>query len=229
MATMTSVRKFTFETDFDALALAEAEAAATPPEPTFSQADLATARKEGFVQGRTQALAEAATATERLCAQALEAIGRALPGLAAVQTLALDDYRRAAVAIAAAIAGKIAPEVARQTAAEGVAALVAERLPELVAEPRVVVRVASGQLEAIKSRIEAIAARCGFSGQLVLLGEDGLAEPDCRIEWADGGTEKILARVAGEIDRAVASYLGEAPQAAEPASEPVVNTSTVQP
>ena len=229
MANMTSARRFTFETDFDAIALAEAEAAATPPEPTYSQADLAAARTEGFAEGRAKGLAEAATATERLAAQALEAIGRALPGLAAVQTLALDEYRKAAIAVAASIAGKIAPEVAREAAADGIAALVAERLPELVAEPRVVVRVAAEQLEAIKPRLEAIAARCGFSGQLVLLAEDGLAAPDCRIEWADGGTEKILARVAGEIDRAVASYLGEAPQAPEPASEPESDPSTAKP
>jgi flagellar assembly protein FliH len=229
MATMTSVRKFTFDTDFDAIALAEAEAAATPPEPTYSQAELAAARKEGFAEGRAKGLAEAATATERLSAQALEAIGRALPGLAAVQTLALDEYRKAAVAVAVAIAGKIAPEVARAAAAEGIAAFVAERLPELVAEPRVVVRVAAAQLETVKPQLEAIAARCGFSGLLVLLAEDGLAEPDCRIEWADGGTEKILARVAGEIDRAVASYLAETPEAPEPADDPATNPSTVKP
>ena len=56
------------------------------------------------------------------------------------------------------------------------------------------------------------------AGKLIFLAADGLDAPDCRIEWADGGVERMMARVAGDIDRIVAQYL--APDGAAPAPQP---------
>jgi len=145
---MVTVTKFLFDTEF--LAGEKEDAAvepAPPPEPTFSQAELDAARAAGFADGRKRALVEAASASDRLAAEALEAIGTRLAATKEAQDRALDEARRGAVAIAAAIAGKIAPEIARRAAVEGIAALVAERLPDLMEEPRVVVRLNPAHLD----------------------------------------------------------------------------------
>ena len=206
---MVTIKKFLFDTEFDdGLLEAEAEPA-PPPEPTFSQTELDEARAQGFVEGRKRGLTEAATADGRLAAEALDAIAQCLGVLYEAQAKALEDAKRGAVAIAAAIAAKIAPEIARRAAVDGIAALVSERLPDLMDEPRVVVRLGAAQIERVKEQLDATAKRVGFSGQFILLVEDGLDAPDCRIEWADGGTERLTPRITAEIDKVVSRYLSE--------------------
>jgi flagellar assembly protein FliH len=206
---MATIKKFMFDTEFfDDTVVEEAEPA-PPPEPTYSQAEIDAARATAFTEGRKKGLAEAATASDRLAAEALDAIGQKLATLKSAQDEALDAARRDAAAIAAAIAAKIAPEIARPAAVDSIVALVGERLPELMEEPRVVVRIAPVQLDAVKQRLDALAKSTGFDGQFILLAEDGLQAPDCRIEWADGGTERLAPRIAAEIDRLIARYVTE--------------------
>jgi flagellar assembly protein FliH len=209
---MVAAKRFLFDTEFDAVP--EDDAEAPPPEPTFSAAALADARAEGMAEGKAVALAEARRSDDRRVAEALEAIGRALGGLAPAQASALEETRRGAIAIAVAIARKIAPEIARRGADEAVAALLADRLPDLLDEPRLVIRLDAARIDAVKERLESVATRSGYGGKLIFLAANGLDAPDCRIEWADGGVERLMARVAGEIDQIVAQYLaspGETP------------------
>jgi flagellar assembly protein FliH len=206
---MAAIRKFMFDTEFLDDKLIEEAEPAPPPEPTYSQAEIDAAAATSFAEGRKKGLAEAATASDRLAAEALDAIARQLGTLKSAQDAALDAARRDAAAIAAAIAAKIAPEIARAAAVDSIVSLVAERLPSLMEEPRIVVRLASSQLEAVNTRLEEVGKALGFAGKFILLAEDGLATPDCRIEWADGGTERIAPRVAAEIDRLVERYVSE--------------------
>jgi flagellar assembly protein FliH len=206
---MAAIKKFMFDTEFLDDTVVEDAEPAPPPEPTYSQAELDAATAAAFAEGRKKGLAEAATASDRLAAEALDAIGQKLAALKSAQDEALDAARRDAAAIAAAIAAKIAPEIARAAAVDSIVALVGERLPELMEEPRVVVRIASTQLDAVRQRLDELARSTGFSGQFILLAEDGLQTPDCRIEWADGGTERLAPRIAAEIDRLIARYVTE--------------------
>jgi flagellar assembly protein FliH len=206
---MAAVQKFMFDTEFFDDSVEEEVEPAPPPEPTYSQADLDAACTASFADGRKQGLTEAATADDRRGAEALESIGMELATLREAHDLALEEAKRGAIAVASAIAAKIAPEVARGAAVDGIVALVSERLPELMSEPRVVVRLAPPQLDLVKTRLDETAKRVGFAGQFILLADDGLQEPDCRIEWADGGTERLTPSIAAEIDKIVARYLSD--------------------
>jgi flagellar assembly protein FliH len=206
---MAAIQKFMFDTEFLDEIVEEALEPEMPPEPTYSQAELDAAREAGYAEGRARALKEAATADGRLAADALGAIGKQLSTLNDAQTKALEEAKRGAVAVAAAIAGKIAPELTQSGAVDSITALVAERLPELMDEPRVVVRLDAARLDLVKARLEETAKHVGFNGRFILLAEDGLKGPDCRIEWADGGTERITPRVAAEIENVVARYLSD--------------------
>ncbi len=213
---MVAVRKFLFDTAFDEDA--EEEIEAPPPAPTFSEAELAAARAQGAAEGERRARDAAERTDARRTAEALEKIAAAVAGLAAQQAAALEETRRGAMALAAAIARKIAPELARRGADDAIATLFAERLPDLVDEPRLVIRLDAPRIDAVKDRLEAVATSVGYAGRLIFLAADGLDAPDCRMEWADGGVERLMARVADEIDRIVAQYL--APDGAAPAREP---------
>ena len=206
---MAAIKKFMFDTEFFDESVVEDAEPAPPPEPTYSQAELDAAKAAAFAEGRKKGLAEAATASDRLAAEALDGIGQRLATLKATHDAALDAARRDAAAIAAAIAAKIAPEITRAAAVDSIVSLVGERLPDLMEEPRVVVRIAAVQLETIKARLDELAKATGFAGKFILLAEDGLQAPDCRIEWADGGTERLAPRIAAEIDRLVARYVSE--------------------
>jgi flagellar assembly protein FliH len=79
--------------------------------------------------------------------------------------------------------------------------LVADCLHKLHREPRLVVRVAPNLAEALRTDIDALCAEHGFAGRVVILAEDALAGADCRIEWADGGIERDLAKTFADIEQ----------------------------
>lgn len=196
-----------FDDDYEAQRQAEEEEALAPPEPTFSEADLAEARKQGFAKGHAAGKAEAEASIDQAAATALAGIERQIAQLGTAQQQALDISRHEALAAAVAIARKIAPEIVRQSAAEIVEAQITESLGELIQEPRLVIRIAGSLHEAIAPRIEELARQYGFAGQLVILADPDAAPADCRIEWPEGGVEFDTKRVEAAIDEAVARHL----------------------
>jgi flagellar assembly protein FliH len=198
---MAQTTKFLFDTAFTTKAEREQK-----PKPRFGEDDLAAARGEGqqvgFQMGRESALRE----VERRAADGLEAVAAGLAGLDAAQARAVAELRAEAARLALAIAGRLAPAlIARQPLSE-IEAVIAECLTQLPTEPRVVVRVAEGLVETLSGRIDELARRIGFSGAVVLLGEPAMAPGDARVEWADGGAERDLARTLAAIEEVVARY-----------------------
>ena len=78
---MAAVKKFMFDTEFLDDTIVEEAESAPPPEPTYSQAELDATKAAAFADGRKTGLAEAATASDRLAAEALDAIGQRLATL----------------------------------------------------------------------------------------------------------------------------------------------------
>src|SRR5262245_53296824 len=103
---MAAIKKFMFDTEFFDKTVDEDAEPAPPPEPTYSQAEVDEAKAAAFAEGRKKGLADAATASDRLAAEALDGIGQQLVTLKATHDAALDAARRDAAAIAAAIAAK---------------------------------------------------------------------------------------------------------------------------
>jgi flagellar assembly protein FliH len=211
-------QKFLFETDFDQEVAQEAAAAAEPLPPTFSEAEVASARLAGFAEGRAAGIAEAQAAIERSAAQTLAAIAGKLSEVGQAMAADADRRERAAIEVAVAIARKAVPGIAAAHATAAVEELVRETLPSLSAEPRIVVRAAESVLEAVQARLGKQLAASGFGGKLVVIGEPSLAPPDCRIEWADGGAEIDTAGVWRQVDAAVARCISSQPAGALPSA-----------
>lgn len=229
---MANVRKFLFDTSFDAPPapdepdVDEAEDAAPepepppPPPPTFSQEEMAEARAEAQAAGREEGLNEATAGIERRAASALEAVDTRLGLLAETQAAANAAVEREAVAVALAVARKMLPELAARNALAEVSRAVEEALALIREEPRVTVRVAPDLVEALEARLTEAAGRGGFAGRVTVAGDPAIGGADCRIDWVTGGAERDAQALWNEIDAIVVRNLGQPQGAPEPAAEP---------
>ena len=226
---MGNFEKFLFDTSFDAERTAKAEAAAAaqaaaeePPAPTFSEAELAAARQAAFTDGKAAGIAEAESCHVARLAAALEALPPQLAQIAEDVAAAAEERRRDSLEAALVVVRKLFPQLAREHGLEEAHAVIQQCLERLRDEPRVVIRCADADLDALRARAEDGAARSGFEGKLVFLADERLASGDLRVEWADGGAERQQAALWQEIDAVIARALapaGEPRQAATAASQ----------
>lgn len=215
---MAKTKRYLFEKDFEAEAAAAKAEAATPPPPAFSEADIENARTIGFAEGRTAGLAEAQASIERAAAQTLAAIASKLVEFLQAYAAKTAEARQSALDLGVAIARKAVPAIAEAHAATCVETLIRDSLPNFMAEPRIVVRVAERMLAALKPRLESQIGAIGYAGKVIVLGETSLSPPDCRIEWADGGIEIDTATAWRRIDETLARFITSLPTAGGDAS-----------
>ena len=215
---MSDFEKFLFDTSFDserareakARAAAEAAAAAEPPPPTYSEEELEAARQSAFAEGKAAGFAEAEEAQSRRIAEMIAALPQHLQSLAAEIEAQVDTRRRSTLEAAITVVRKLFPRLARDNGLDEVCAVVDSCLERLRDEPRLVIRCADADLDALKERIEASVQRSGFEGKLVFLADEAIASGDMRVEWADGGAERNQADLWKEIDAIIARALASA-------------------
>lgn len=191
---MTTVRKFTFDLDFDVPEAPKSvveEVAEEEPEqeeeiPTFSEDDLAVARAEGHEAGREEGRKEAADATEQ---RLLEAIEVACDGLAKVfneQAEANRDIARDTIGIATTITKKLFPDLNARNALGEVERVVQETLNAITEEPRVQIMVHPDLREPFTERLATMTNRAGFDGKVFINPDPSMTLGDCRVEWSNG-------------------------------------------
>ncbi len=227
-------RKFLFDNEFRVEEPAPDEAPATadeeqsPPEPTYSEAELAQARADGLTEGHAAGLAEGRTETERLAAQTIGRVSERLSEIADTVRTHRDSVTHDATAVASAIIGKVAPELIRRGTLDSIAAAISGCLAELAEEPRIVVRVCDDVLDAVQARIAPMVDASGFSGDVVVIAEPALEASDCTVEWADGGIRHDPSRVWRDIEEILRTHL-ETPDAGAPRPDPAADPPEPEP
>lgn len=181
-----SVRKFDFGERFDEPDLRED----APPPPKYGEVELSAARDEGRVEGFNQGQAAAEASLSAHIAQMLEKTGNAIAGLLANREQLHRELAEQNVRTVISVLEKSIPELARRYALTEIEGLIRTCLGELYDEPRIVVRAADPVIDALQEKVDRIAATCGFTGKIALLGDPTMAATDCRVEWADGGAER---------------------------------------
>ena len=207
IAAAVAVRRFLFVHDFDSSAAPKkkkkeepavdvdaqaevADAPPPPPPPLFTEEDLASAREEARVLGHAQGLKDAEESALHFQVLALEAIADQLAAARAAQDAANAETHRMAAALAVAVVRKLLPVYAREHGVAEVEALVAACLPHLLNEPRLILRIAPENVEAVRERVEPLARDRGFTGAVVIMADAETGPADCRLEWNDGGAER---------------------------------------
>lgn len=217
---MPEVEKFMFDTSFDApppapepeVVLEDVPAEPPPPPPPmFSEDELraaqASAHAEGLSEGLKQGRAAAMAENESSVAAVLQGLSAQVAHILAEQSAQVDQSRQMTLDIALAITRKLLPDYIARHGLGEIEAAVRTVMDGLVHEPRLVVRVAEAQLDAVTAGVQQEVARRGFEGKLVFLADPTMGLADCRVEWAEGGVERDASRVWSEVDRLVAEVV----------------------
>lgn len=206
---MASAMKFLFENSFDMAERPAGQGAVSkaPPPRLFTEEDLVAARDEGYLDGKAAGeaagRAAALASIEQASAKALAAIGVQLSDAGQqVERIRAQTVEDSLKVVSAAI-HKVVPELARRNALNEIERLIRDCLQAIYDEPRVVVRGHDRVITALQTRIDSMAASCGFHGKVVLFADEQLNEHDCRVEWADGGAERNLGDMWKQIDAAL--------------------------
>ena len=199
---MNPSRKFLFENAFD-IEKPDNEAAQAAPEPTFTAAELEAAKQSAHADGMAAGLDQALRGLERQTAQALEETGRQLASLHERQTKSNEEVRRNALEVAISVVRKLVPGIEARDGISEIERVVVDSLQQVLDQPRVVIRVHDALMQALQGRLKGVSESVGFPGQLVLIADDRLGPSDCRVEWADGGAERIGERIWSEIDAVI--------------------------
>ena len=182
-----------------------------PPAPMFSEEELNLARETAFEEGRRKGFAEGQDAGGIQIAQALEAVTQSLPGVSEEQARANDQIMSESIKLVMATMHRAFPAMAEKHAFDEVAKVVADLVPHLLDEPRIIVRVALPLVETMRERLEQVALSTGFEGRVVVQDDARMGPGDCRVEWADGGAERDLSRLLNEMDQIVERALASIP------------------
>lgn len=202
-------RKFLFDVSFDEPDPPPQPEAGVEAEAAFVRADIDAARMQGYAEGREAALVEAAEAAAARSARALDTIAGAIARLFDAQRESAAAVERNAVELVRAVLQKAVPALCRRQPLAEFEGLIAECLGEALDEPRLVLRVADSNFDAIETRLGPMAKAAGYSGKLVLIADAALADGDGRIEWADGGAERNVTRLLADLDAMFARILSE--------------------
>ena len=198
--------KFDFGNVFDGL-VEEPDAFDTKREPTWNadevEQEKAAAYTRGSDAGRTDALASIEQRISTALEDVLEKAGVALDRLDAIESELTKEAKLLSVAVGRAVAS----ELLAQSHALEIEAIVDEALGFLTHQPHVVVRVHEDLLDGFRSRLQALAADRGFTGNLIILGEPDMKHADCRIEWAEGGITRDSEALAAKLDEIVRRHL----------------------
>lgn len=198
------MKKFMFDLkDFEA----EALAAQTPPAPSFSESELNDARQEAYARGYQSGIAETKKSQDEVLNNLLGLLEQKLGAMIGHE----DERQREMVAQALHLTlkslKKLMPHLPIAMHEANIQTAVEKALDERHAEPRIVISVHEEMLEILKNKIDALASKHGFGGKAILFNDPSLMLGDCRIEWADGGFERLMAdvmdKIEGEIKRSL--------------------------
>jgi flagellar assembly protein FliH len=139
-------------------------------------------------------------------------VGHAIPGLLADRQQMMDALARDSARLAHAIVEKLFPTLAERFGLAEIEAVIADGVSRALDEPRLLVRMSPDNAAALAERLDALAKHGGYDGRVSIISEESLGPADVRVEWGDGGAERMTQRawteVTAIVDRAVAGLPG---------------------
>jgi flagellar assembly protein FliH len=189
-----------------------AQAAAEPPPPSYSQEDLNQAAADSFQRGVEQGRAEAMTGIEQRLADSWQTVGDRFRQLQGAHQAALETLSAEVTELAYTMVRQLSPTVAKTGGMLEIEAMIAEVFSSLRDEPRIRVRVHPDLIEQVRARMSEIATDNAFEGQITVRPEPELSEGDCRLEWSEGGAERLQVEIWRRMAGALERMLGHPPR-----------------
>jgi flagellar assembly protein FliH len=177
---MAEVRKFAFDTEFDAQG--GVAIAAPRPRRLFPADEVEQIRAAAYAEGERAALASVAAQQAEALAQIAEACRKALPRLAEVAHVHRTTSANLALACARAIA-----DAAMDRFPEAVARAALESLArEIDAQPRLVVTAEPALAEALQASLDDAVRGLGFDGAVVVRPDGAYGPHAFTLDFGDG-------------------------------------------
>lgn len=209
---------YSFDDGADEARLAAEQAARNAAEqaeanrpPTFTVEELETAKAEAYAQGRQQGMDDAMAGIEQQVARTLDAVFSRISKVFEQHSDWTKQMESDAARLGLAVIGRLAPELARERELPEVEAVIREAFGFLTEQPKVMIRVAKELEEPLSGKVELMASRVGYEGQVVLVGDPDLPIDDCRVSWQAGAVERSLDDVWGQIELITERVLTGAP------------------
>lgn len=204
---MAEAAKYFFDRDFNAPA-PETESAEVLVERRLRrefEQELANAREAEYKRGRKEGEREARQSLEAKTGEAADALVDKAEKILNRLEQDCAEIRGEAVAVALAAAERLAGELVRREPANLLESLFTRCLDYLDEVPHITVRVNETVADTLREKVEAAAARRGFTGRIVVQEDPETQKGDCLIEWNDGGIardhESLRRHVAEIVER----------------------------
>lgn len=195
-----SMKRFLFDkNDFDKPVEEE--------KPSFSEEHLALAKTQAYAQGKQDGIRETRGAQEELIGKTLEAMMASAEKLIAAEERREVEKSVDAVKLAMRVAHKLLPQFAERYSLQEIERVILSAIDARRDEPRIAVTVPTAHLDALKKRIDEVALEKGYAGKIILVADDNMAATDCRVEWADGGAERLYERIFSQVENEFAKAI----------------------
>lgn len=189
------MKKFLFDNnDFDKPAPAE------KPAISYSEEQLILAKTQAHAQGKQEAAAEARAAQELQTQKLLDTLIAQMERLIAAEDRREIENMMAATKLALRVTHKLLPQMAERFSLAEIEGVILSSLDVRKDEPRIAVMIPVQHMDVLKDRIDRLALERGFAGKMILIADDNLGPSDCRVEWADGGAERMYDRLSAQIE-----------------------------
>lgn len=197
-----TMKKFMFDTnDFDNTK------PMTVAAPVFSEEQIALASERSHTEGRLAGLREAKEAQEEQIAKSIAQMTAQLDKLIEAEERREIEKSIDAIKLTMRVTHKLMPQLSNKYAIAEIERVILDALAARHEEPRVAITVSPQHLDMLKTTIDGMALQKGFAGKLILLADDHMAGTDCRVEWADGGAERLYERLMLHIENEFAQAL----------------------
>jgi hypothetical protein len=210
-------KKFLFDTEFGIAEepvakapakddLIEEEELVAEPEfveelaPTYSEADLANARREGVQTGRDEAIAD--------MANSLNALNDKVTQLFEVYTKDSEEHSRNAIAVSAVIMRKMFPSLNAEHSLGEIENIITEAMQRTSGAPSLLIKVSTEIFEDIEAKVNEMAALRGRTGKITVMADIDIAPGDLHVEWDGGGILRDTQLMWKQIDEIIERNLG---------------------
>ncbi|MDJ0896898.1 MAG: FliH/SctL family protein [Alphaproteobacteria bacterium] len=171
-----------------------------PKEPVFSLQEYTDAQNAARAEGYAQGNAEALAGVEQRTLDALTAINEHVGLLAGQLDGEIDRITKDALQVAIQVIRRLFPSLEGDRAEDEIARLVQAHLEQCLEAPKLVLKVRPDLAEPMRARIGGALETAAPDSRLLVLPDDQLGASECRLEWEQGGVERILGRIWNDIE-----------------------------
>lgn len=190
---MTDAKKFLFDThDFNNTK--------ARTDVSYTEEQLILAKTQSFDLGKAEGVQEARQQQEERIVALLQKMTELAEKLAQAEARREVEKCVGAAKLALKTVHKLMPKFATRYALPEIEQVILQSLESRKDEARIAVTVPTEHLGALKERMDAAAVAKGYAGKVILLADDAMPATDCRVEWADGGAERLYERIISQIE-----------------------------